>query len=250
MRLGLVAANWKMNGLKAEIDSLLDELLAGIDRSVSCEVVICPPSLYMGQAQEKLSGSSIRLGAQNIYIKEKGAFTGEISAAMLTEFDCRYVIVGHSERRKLFAEDDVLIAEKFVAAQARGLTPILCVGESMAQREAGKTEEIILRQLDAVLEKNDVESFSQAVIAYEPIWAIGTGLTASPDQAQEVHKLIRNQIARHDEEIAGNIRILYGGSVKAAGAEELFAENDIDGALVGGASLMAEEFISICSSVS
>ncbi len=249
MRSGLVAANWKMNGLRVEIDTQVDQILASIGELEFCEVVICPPSLYMGQLQKKLSGTTICLGAQNIYFEDKGAFTGEISAEMLTEFNCSYVIVGHSERRELFFESDAQVAAKYAAAQQQGLIPILCVGESLEQRESGETDSTILRQLDAVLERNGVESFEQAVIAYEPIWAIGTGLTASPDQAQEVHKLIRDKLGSLNRYIAENLKILYGGSVKASNAAELFAMDDIDGALVGGASLIAEEFTSICASI-
>lgn len=245
MRRGLVAANWKMNGRKAEIDSLLGSLLS--TGETSCEVVICPPSLYLAQAQEKLAGSNIQLGAQNIHQADKGAFTGEISAVMLKDFDCRFILVGHSERRELFGESNSDVAEKFASAQSHSLMPVLCVGESLQQRDAGETEAVILAQLQAVIDSNGIEAFSKAVIAYEPVWAIGTGLTATGDQAQSIHRLIRSTLAGMNQEIADSLRILYGGSVKAANAAELFAQPDIDGALVGGASLVAEEFSAICA---
>lgn len=245
MRRSLVAANWKMNGQKAEVEILLDEFLR-LPSQFSCDVVICPPSLYLGQVQEKLAGSGIYLGAQNIHAADKGAYTGEISAPMLRDFDCRFVLVGHSERRELFAEGDQLVAEKFASAQASGLIPILCIGESQVQREAGETDARILQQLDAVIASNGIAAFTDAVVAYEPVWAIGSGLTATPEQAQAVHRLIRNRLSDLSQDVAESIRILYGGSVKAANAAALFAQQDIDGALVGGASLQAEEFMAIC----
>ena len=231
------------------MEALLDALLAGLGDDPGADVVICPPSLYLEQAQKKLLGSNIQLGAQNIHAANSGAFTGEISALMLKDFDCAYVLVGHSERRELFGETDALVAQKFASAQAQGLIPILCVGESLEEREAGETDAVILRQLNAVIEANGIASFKQAVVAYEPIWAIGTGLTATGEQAQAVHHLIRNTLAGLDKKVAEGLRLLYGGSVKAANAKELFAQEDIDGALVGGASLVAQEFISICSSM-
>jgi triosephosphate isomerase (TIM) len=247
MRRSMVAANWKMNGRTAEVEALLDALLK-FTTGAACEIVICPPSLYLDQAQRMLADSEIYLGAQNIHTADKGAFTGEISALMLKDFSCQFVLVGHSERRELFDESDQFVAEKFASTQAQNLTPILCVGESQAQREAGDTEAVILRQLRAVIESNSIDAFRNAVIAYEPVWAIGTGLTATPEQAQSVHKLIRNTLFALNQEVAESTRILYGGSVKASNAEELFAQHDIDGALVGGASLDAEEFKSICLS--
>jgi len=195
-----------------------------------------------------LVDSPVALGAQNVYYQDKGAFTGEVSASMLAEFSVRYVIVGHSERRQLFGESSQLVADKFVAVQAAKLVPILCLGESLEQREQGATSQVVLEQLDAVVERAGIGAFSNAVIAYEPIWAIGTGKTASPAQAQEVHEIIRAHLGRIDAEIGSSIRILYGGSVNAANAEELFAQKDIDGGLVGGASLKAAEFIAICES--
>jgi triosephosphate isomerase len=248
MRNGLVAANWKMHGRSNNNAALLSDLLAGLGSNSSTDVLICPPAVYLQQVGELLTGSKVLLGAQNIHTQEAGAFTGEISAPMLQDFGCSHVIIGHSERRELFQESDRFIADKFAAAQASDIRPVLCVGETLAQREAGATESTVLRQLHAVLEQVGVEAFAKAVIAYEPVWAIGTGLTATPEQAQDVHALIRTTLANESAEIAGAIRILYGGSVKADNAAELFVQPDIDGALVGGASLVAQEFLTICLS--
>lgn len=246
MQKNLVAANWKMHGSKAEVAKLLNAIKQGIN-TVSCDVVICPPSLFLEQVQRELTGTDIALGAQNAHPQNEGAFTGEISFAMLHEFACTYVIVGHSERRQLFGENDALIAEKFAAAQQCGLYPILCVGESQAQRENGETSAVVLGQLEAVRNSVGIDAFAKAVIAYEPIWAIGSGLSASPEQAQEVHATIRAYLAESDKAVAESISILYGGSVKAANADSLFMQADIDGALVGGASLEAKEFLTICA---
>ena len=243
MRKKLVAGNWKMHGSLAENAALLSALkpaLAGI------EAVVCVPFPYLAQAQAELTGSSIAWGAQNVCEEAKGAFTGEVSASMLLDFGCTYVIVGHSERRSLYGESDTLVARKYVAAQAAGLTPILCVGESLAERESGVTEAVVSRQLDAVIDAAGVASLARAVIAYEPVWAIGTGKTASPEQAQAVHAFIRGRVAALDASVAGQLVIQYGGSVKAANAAELMAQPDIDGGLIGGASLVADEFVAIC----
>ncbi len=244
-RQTLVAANWKMNGTLASIHPLLQAIIEGVGDCKS-EVAICPPFVYLAELEGLLKGTAIRLGAQNVSHLEKGAFTGEIAGQMLNDFGCFYVIVGHSERRSLYGESDARVAEKFIAAQASGMQPILCVGELLEERESNNTEEVIARQLDAVIEKAGVEAFRKAVIAYEPVWAIGTGKTATPDQAQEVHEFIRLRLARHNDEIADGVRILYGGSVKADNAKQLFEMADIDGGLIGGASLIAEDFISIC----
>ncbi|MHB1401532.1 MAG: triose-phosphate isomerase [Thiobacillus sp.] len=243
MRKKLVAGNWKMHGSLAENAALLSALkpaLAGI------EAVVCVPFPYLAQAQAELTGSSIAWGAQNVSEQAKGAFTGEVSASMLLDFGCTYVIVGHSERRSLYAESDALVARKYVAAQAAGLTPILCVGESLAERESGVTEAVVSRQLDAVIDAAGVASLAKAVIAYEPVWAIGTGKTASPEQAQAVHAFIRGKVSALDASVADQLVIQYGGSVKAANAAELMAQPDIDGGLIGGASLVADEFVAIC----
>lgn len=243
MRKKLVAGNWKMHGSLAENAALLAALkpaLAGV------EAVVCVPFPYLAQAQAELDGSSIAWGAQNVSEQAKGAFTGEVSTSMLKDFGCRYVIVGHSERRSLYGESDAMVARKYLAVQAAGMTPILCVGESLEEREAGVTETVVARQLDAVIEAAGVASLSQAVVAYEPVWAIGTGKTASPEQAQAVHAFIRSKIAALDAAVAQQLVIQYGGSVKATNAAELMAQPDIDGGLIGGASLVAEEFVSIC----
>lgn len=243
MRKKLVAGNWKMHGSLADNAALLAAIkpaLAGI------EAAVCVPFPYLAQAQAALAGSSIAWGAQNLSEQPKGAFTGEVSAAMLLDFGCRYVIVGHSERRSLYGETDAVVAKKYLAAQAAGLTPILCVGESLEERESGVTENVVARQLDAVIEAAGVASLAKAVVAYEPVWAIGTGKTATPEQAQAVHAFIRGRIAARDKGVAEGLTIQYGGSVKAANAAELMAQPDIDGGLIGGASLIADEFAAIC----
>ncbi len=243
MRKKLVAGNWKMHGSLADNAALLAAIkpaLAGI------EAAVCVPFPYLAQAQAALAGSSIAWGAQNVSEEPKGAFTGEVSAAMLLDFGCRYVIVGHSERRSLYGETDAVVAQKYLAAQAAGLTPILCVGESLEERESGVTENVVARQLDAVIEAAGVASLTKAVVAYEPVWAIGTGKTATPEQAQAVHAFIRGRIAALDKGVAEGLTIQYGGSVKAANAAELMAQPDIDGGLIGGASLVADEFVAIC----
>lgn len=243
MRKKLVAGNWKMHGSLAENAALLAAIkpaLSGI------EAVVCVPFPYLAQAQAELAGSSIAWGAQNISEQTKGAFTGEVSASMVLDFGCKYVIVGHSERRSLYGESDELVAKKYMAAQASGLTPILCVGESLAERESNVTEAVVGRQIDAVIQAAGVASLAGAVVAYEPVWAIGTGRTATPEQAQAVHAFIRAKIAALDTAVAGQLVIQYGGSVKAANAAELMAQPDIDGGLIGGASLVADEFIAIC----
>jgi triosephosphate isomerase (TIM) len=246
MRQALVAGNWKMNGTRESAGNLLEDIVRK-HQPGGCEVAVCPPFVYLADAQRVLKGSDVALGAQNLSEEESGAFTGEISAEMLQDFDCRYAIVGHSERRQLFGESDELVARKFMAAARRGLRPILCLGETLDEREAGITDQVIDRQLSAVLDAAGVHAFAEAVVAYEPVWAIGTGKTASPEQAQEVHARIRARLADADGTIAQRTRILYGGSVKASNAAELFAMSDIDGGLIGGASLDAENFLSICA---
>jgi triosephosphate isomerase (TIM) len=247
MRRSLVAGNWKMHGSRAEAAALLDELIHQQSAALAAEVAVCPPFVYLQEAARRLKESNIALGGQNVCAEPIGAFTGEVSAAMLKDVGCRYVIVGHSERRALFHEDDTLVARKFMAAQGQKLTPILCVGETLEQRERGETEAVVARQLDAVIAVAAVTAFANAVIAYEPVWAIGTGKNATPDQAQAVHAFIRGRIASRDAKIAADLRILYGGSVKAANAAELFEMPDVDGGLVGGASLRGDEFGKICA---
>ncbi len=245
-RRPLVAGNWKMHGSRAENTALLDAVLAGVDTS-TVDVLVCPPLAYLAEVAWKLQGKPVAVGAQTVCAEAIGAFTGEVSASMLKDVGCRYVLVGHSERRSLFHEDSELVARKFVAAQSQELCPVLCVGETLQQRQAGQTMAVISGQIDAVLQVAGIAAFARAVVAYEPVWAIGTGLTATPEQAQEVHAGIRQSLARHDAAVAAGLRILYGGSVKGANAAELFAMADVDGGLVGGASLKAEEFLKICA---
>lgn len=250
MRVKFVAGNWKMNGNLATNRALLGELVSNVGRIAGVKIAVCPPFPYLAQVQQSLSGSGIGWGAQNLSQFDSGAYTGEVSGAMLSEFGCRYVIVGHSERRTLLGESSELIAQKYAAALKAGLTPILCVGETLREREDGSTEVVVAAQLRAVLDQNGAQSFAQAVIAYEPVWAIGTGKTATPDQAQAVHAFIRKTLAAKDAEIAANVQVLYGGSVKGSNASELFAMPDIDGGLIGGASLDAQEFTKICGAAS
>jgi len=246
MRLKLVIGNWKMHGSLAENQALLNALKPALGNMKEAGVAVCAPFPYLAQIQSALAGSAIAWGAQNVSEQAKGAFTGEVSTSMLKDFGCKYVIGGHSERRSIYGESDELVAKKYVAVQAAGLTPVLCVGETLAEREGGITEQVVGRQLDAVIQAAGVESLAKAVVAYEPVWAIGTGKTASPEQAQAVHAFIRNKIAGLNRQVAEGLVIQYGGSVKASNAAELFSQPDIDGGLIGGASLVAEEFIAIC----
>jgi triosephosphate isomerase len=247
MRQPLVAGNWKMHGSRAENASLVSGLLDLLQPDKRAEILLCPPFPYLMETGRLLKDSGVALGAQSVCAESQGAFTGEVSAAMLKDVGCRYVLVGHSERRQLFGERDALVARKFVAAQGQALVPVLCVGETLEEREGGQTTSVVSRQLEAVLAVTGVQALARAVIAYEPVWAIGTGRTASPEQAQEVHAMIRAKVTELDATIGGSVRILYGGSVKASNAQELFAMPDIDGGLVGGASLKADEFARICA---
>ncbi len=246
MRRPVLAGNWKMHGTRAENARLVDALIEASDEA-RCDVVICPPLVYLWEIGRQLKDSPIGLGAQDVCAEAQGAFTGEVSAAMLKDVGCGYAIVGHSERRQLYREDDALVARKFVAVQGVALVPILCVGETLDERERGVTEEIVARQLDAVLAVAGIAAFARAVVAYEPVWAIGTGKNATPEQAQAVHAFIRARISARDAMIGDGLRLLYGGSVKAANAAELFDQPDVDGGLVGGASLKADEFVRICA---
>lgn len=246
MRKKLVAGNWKMHGDLAENKQLLSEIIVSLDGLHDAQFVVCVPYPYLFSVQNILQHTNISWGAQNVSQYEKGAYTGEVSASMLNDFECDFVIVGHSERRILFGEDNHTVAEKYISAQQAGLTPILCVGETLEHREAGTTEQIIGEQLKAVINVAGIESLSKSVIAYEPVWAIGTGKTASPQQAQDVHAFIRKGIGAQNISVAKELTILYGGSVKASNAVELFAMPDIDGGLIGGASLVANEFAAIC----
>lgn len=255
MRRFLVAGNWKMHG---SVD-MTTKLIAGVSNVVSefsnngtltYDIMVCPPFPFLSKAAE-VAGSqevNIAIGAQNVSPHNSGAYTGEVALPMLAELGCQYVLLGHSERREYYDETDEVVAEKFAACIASEplMVPVLCVGESLTEREAGETEAVVARQINAVLDKVGIDGFTNSVIAYEPVWAIGTGKTASPEQAQQVHEFIRSLLERHDAEIANKIQLLYGGSVKPANAEELFAQQDIDGGLIGGASLDVESFAGIC----
>ena len=246
MRVKLVAGNWKMNGNLATNQVLLRALIPSLSALNAAKYAVCAPYPYLPQVQQLLSGSSISWGAQDVCQFEPGAYTGAVAAPMLVDFGCRYVIVGHSERRSLFGDTSEIVAQKYGVAQKAGLMPVLCVGETLAEREADAAEKIVGAQLEAVLARFGAQSLSRAVVAYEPVWAIGTGKTATPEQAQAMHAFIRQCVAGRDESVADGLVILYGGSVKAANAAQLFAMPDIDGGLIGGASLVAKEFIAIC----
>lgn len=247
-RTQLVAGNWKMHGSLGANQQLLEKVKTSLKQSAGAAAAVCVPFPYLAQVSAALSGSAIAWGGQTLSEHDSGAYTGEVSGAMLKEFGCRYAIVGHSERRQLFRETDTQVAAKFMAAQRHGLTPILCVGETLEQREQGSTEAVVGAQLDAVIGAAGIASLGRAVLAYEPVWAIGTGRNATPAQAQAVHAFLRQRIAGQDAAIAGQLTMLYGGSVKPANAAELFAQADIDGGLIGGAALVAEDFIAICGS--
>jgi triosephosphate isomerase len=241
-----VAGNWKMHGSLPANASLLSALKSG-SSGLKAQIAVCVPYPYLPQVQAELTGSNIAWGAQDMSEHDKGAYTGEVSGSMLKDFGCRYVIIGHSERRSYYGDTDAVVAAKFAAALKFGLTPILCVGETLAERESNVTDKVVIRQLDAVIASSGVESLTKAVVAYEPVWAIGTGKTASPAQAQEVHALIRSHVAEANAEVAAGLQLLYGGSVKPGNAKELFGQPDIDGGLIGGASLVAEDFVGICA---
>lgn len=244
MRRKIVAGNWKLHGSRQFATELLGQVAAGLPKA-GVEVVILPPLPYLGELVEDFGETGLVFGAQDVSSNEKGAYTGEVCAAMLHEVGARYGLVGHSERRQYHQESSELVARKFAAALHAGLVPVLCVGETLEQREAGQTEAVIASQLAPVLERVGAEGFANAVVAYEPVWAIGTGKTASKEQAQQVHAFIRGEVARMDARIADSLPILYGGSVKPDNAGELFAQPDVDGGLVGGASLVAADFLAI-----
>ncbi|HUW76420.1 MAG TPA: triose-phosphate isomerase [Gallionella sp.] len=246
MRRKLVVGNWKMYGRLARNQVLLQAILAGVRDLDNADYAVCVPYPYLAQAQSLLQGSNVAWGAQNLSPQEEGAFTGEVAPGMLVDFACSYAIIGHSERRGLFHESNEIAAAKFDATIRAGMKPIFCVGETLAERESGIAEQVIAAQLDAVLNHAGAQDLANAVIAYEPVWAIGTGKTASPQQAQAIHAFIRQRIAQQNSQVAQSLCILYGGSVKAANAAELFGMPDIDGGLIGGASLVAEEFVAIC----
>ena len=250
MRNRFVAGNWKMNGNLATNEALLQALVPALARVAGVKCAVCVPFTYLAQVQQLLSGSGVALGAQNLSPFDAGAYTGEVSAGMLVDFGCRYVIVGHSERRTLFGETSETVARKYAAALKAGLTPILCVGETLAERETRRTEAVVAAQLDAVLSHSGAQSFAHAVIAYEPVWAIGTGKTATPEPAQAVHAYIRTRLSAHAPAVAESLQVVYGGSVKASNAAQLFGMPDIDGGLIGGASLDATEMATICRAAS
>jgi triosephosphate isomerase len=245
MRQPLVAGNWKMNGSLDSIIALVEGIKAGMKSVTAAEMAVCPPYVYIPQVAALLEGSAVSLGAQDVSDQEAGAYTGEVAPAMLTDIGCKYVIVGHSERRSLYGESDAFTASKFAAARKAGLTPILCVGELLVEREQGITEQVVARQLDAVIDLEGIAAFADAVIAYEPVWAIGTGKTATPEQAQAVHAFIRGKLAALHGDVADKVQILYGGSMNPGNAAELLAMADIDGGLIGGASLKPDDFLAI-----
>lgn len=248
MRKALVAGNWKMNGRVAANDELVTQVLAGLNAQVDgVDVMVFPPSIYIGQVKA-LSEDRLTVGAQNLCEFDDGAYTGELSAEMLVDCGCGAVLVGHSERRLLFGDSDERIAEKVKQALKAGLVPVICLGESLDQRDSGETLNVVSRQLQAAVEGLTKQQLMTVVLAYEPVWAIGTGRTATPEQAQEVHAHLRQELAQLDTEVSAQVRILYGGSVNAANADELFAKPDIDGGLIGGASLKAKDFVAICQS--
>ena len=250
MRRKLVAGNWKMNGSRASIRELLDGVKAGVGELANADIAVCAPFIYLDITARQLDDSVIAWGAQDVSQHLSGAYTGDVSVSMLKDFACTYVIVGHSERRAFHAESDEVIAAKYIAAHAGGVKPILCIGETLEEREKGVTEDVVGCQLDAVFEAGGVSALKDGVIAYEPVWAIGTGRTATPEQAQEIHRFIRQRVAALDEGVASSVQILYGGSMNAGNAAGLLAQPDIDGGLIGGASLKATDFLTICQAAS
>ncbi len=246
MRQPLIAGNWKMNGTRSSAEALMKAVLQGTSAIEKSEIVVCPPFPFLALGEQVLGASAVRLGAQNVCTEASGAYTGEVSAQMLAEFGCHYIICGHSERREHYGETDAIVAKKLALTIDQGMTPILCVGETLEQREQGRMEDVIAGQIDEIINRNTIASFGQLEIAYEPVWAIGTGKTATPAQAQAVHNFIRRRIADHDPAIAAKVRILYGGSMKPGNALELLSQADIDGGLIGGAALVAEDFLAIC----
>ena len=248
MRRTLIAGNWKMNGSLESIGELMDGIKAGLSEVSNADVAVCPPAIYLMKVRSLIDQDNIGLGSQNVCDHESGAYTGELAPAMLKEAGCRYAIIGHSERRSLYGETDELVARRYAMAIKSGITPILCIGETLEERETGVTEGVVSRQLDAVINDLGIEAIGKGVIAYEPVWAIGTGKTATPEQAQAVHAYIREKFASLDADVAQSVQILYGGSMNAGNARELLAQPDIDGGLIGGASLKAADFLAIAKS--
>ena len=249
MRRPFVAGNWKMNGSREQARALVAGVCAGADSLPDVDVGLCPPFVHLGDARAAIGGAPVLLGGQNCAGVEQGAFTGEVSAGMLADVGCAFVLVGHSERRTLYGESDAEVARKAELALAAGLSPVVCVGETLAEREAERTEATVGRQLDAVMDRLDDDGLARVVVAYEPVWAIGTGRIATPAQANAVHAFLRERVAARAPNVAAGLRILYGGSVKAENAGLMFAEPDVDGGLVGGASLDAGQFVDICRAV-
>lgn len=245
MRRTLIAGNWKMNGSLESITELMQGIKAGLGEVTNADMAVCPPAVYLLRVSGLIDQDTIGLGSQNICDQASGAYTGELAPSMLKEAGCQYAIIGHSERRSLYGESDELIAARFAMAVESGITPILCIGETLEERESGVTEDVVSRQLDAVIQTQGIEALGQCVIAYEPVWAIGTGKTATPEQAQAVHAYIRNKLAALNSDVAEKVQILYGGSMNAANAQELLSQPDIDGGLIGGASLKAADFLAI-----
>ena len=245
MRKFLVAGNWKMNGDTAANGELVDGIISGMPDADGVDVLVCPPFPYLAAVKAHVAGSKVLLGSQNVSEHAAGAYTGETAAGMLVDVGCQYAIVGHSERRTIYGESSQQVAAKFAAALGAGLIPVLCVGETLEEREAGQTEAVVNEQLNAVLDDSGIGGIAKAVIAYEPVWAIGTGMTATPEQAQDVHRHIRSVLEGHDADTAAAVQILYGGSVKGDNAAGLFGMPDIDGGLIGGASLKAADFLAI-----
>ena len=246
MRRPFVAGNWKMNGSREHVKTFLSEVCAAARELPAVDVGVCPPFVYATDAAAVIGDAPVRLGGQDCARVEQGAFTGEVSANMLADVRCSFVLVGHSERRTLYGESDSEVASKAELGLAAGLAPVVCVGEALEEREAGRTESVVARQLDAVIDRLDRGALARMIVAYEPVWAIGTGRTATPGQANDVHAFLRERVAAHHRDVAAGLRILYGGSVKPENAAQILAEPDVDGGLIGGASLDAGQFIDIC----
>lgn len=246
MRTPLVAGNWKMNGSRESIKELINGVVEGAKSLTGVEVAVCPPTIYIADVIAATDGSIVEVGSQDNCTATKGAFTGETSIDMVKDLSCKYAIIGHSERRTMYGETDEVVAEKFVTVKNSGLIPVFCIGETLEEREAGITEEVCARQIDAVFTTSGDNAFADSVVAYEPVWAIGTGKTASPEQAQSVHAFIRQHLAKRNADNAEKVQILYGGSMNPANAKELMGQTDIDGGLIGGASLKADDFMAVC----
>ena len=246
MRTNLVAGNWKMNGSRESVKELINGVVEGAKSLTGVEVAVCPPTIYIADVVAATTDSIVEVGSQDTCTATQGAFTGETSIDMVKDFSCKYAIIGHSERRTMYGETDEIVAEKFASVKTAGLIPVFCIGETLEEREGGITEEVCARQIDAVFTASGDNAFADSVIAYEPVWAIGTGKTASPEQAQSVHAFIRQHLAKHDADVADKVQILYGGSMNPANAKELMGQADIDGGLIGGASLKADDFMAVC----